>query len=83
MASKRIKKKSLKDFVTTGTHIPVLCRCFNELKDSKGRILEVGLGMYSTPILHELARDRKLVSLENHLGWFHEFIIFDRNGDTK
>lgn len=52
-----------------GSHLPLLIRIF-EL--SRGDILELGMGPFSSPILHWLAFDqgRKLVSYENDRGYF-------------
>ncbi len=47
-----------------GTHIPVLLKC---LEQTEGAVLELGLGISSTPVLHALCedQDRLLVSYEN------------------
>jgi hypothetical protein len=47
-----------------GTHIPVL---INALRQSEGDVLELGLGISSTPLLHMLCadQDRKLFSFDN------------------
>jgi len=47
-----------------GTHIPALVKA---VMDSDGPILELGMGLFSTPVLHALAEDqgRELYSLEN------------------
>ena len=44
---------------------------------TKGDVLELGIGMGSTPILHELCRDRKLISYENDLVYFNQFIRYE------
>lgn len=46
------------------THMPVLIKLFNK---TKGPIMEIGGGVYSTPLLHWLCSDtkRKLVTYEN------------------
>ena len=48
----------------TSSHYPVLIRAFEH---SNGDVLELGTGLYSTPLLHWLVADagRKLVSYEN------------------
>ena len=48
----------------TSSHYPMLIRAF---ECSTGDVLEMGTGMYSTPLLHWLAADagRKLVSYDN------------------
>ena len=47
-----------------GSHLPVLVRA---LKVTSGPVVELGAGMYSTPILHALceAEGRRLVTYEN------------------
>ena len=44
------------------THIPVLVEY---LQKTKGDVLELGMGIGSSLILHEMCRDRKLVSYED------------------
>lgn len=60
----------------TATHLPVICRSFIELINSNGNVLELGMGDYSTPILHELCFNRKLVSIESSKGWYSKFINY-------
>lgn len=57
-----------KDLVLCGTHIVPLVRCF-EL--STGDVLEIGTGLYSTPLLDWLCEmyGRKLVSLDTDKKW--------------
>ena len=52
-----------------GSHLPVLVRA---LKATVGPVVELGAGMYSTPILHALceAEGRKLVTYENSSEYF-------------
>lgn len=56
MATKETKSNS--------THIPVLIKL---LSKTTGDVLEIGTGVYSTPLLHWLCyeNDRKLLSLES------------------
>jgi hypothetical protein len=56
-------------FPDYGSHIPVLCRCFAELKESNGNVLELGVGTFSTVVLHELCANRNLLSLEMNQDW--------------
>jgi hypothetical protein len=68
----------------TSSHYPVLIRTFEH---STGDVLELGTGLYSTPLLHWLVADvgRKLISYENDPYWiklshfyhtqFHELYI--------
>ena len=46
------------------------------LGHTSGPVLEVGVGHYSTPWLHQycLAMDRQLVSVEDNPDWFEEFL---------
>ena len=55
-----------------GSHLPVLIRLV-EMTD--GPILELGIGMYSTPFLHYacLPTKRSLVSYENEATWIRYF----------
>lgn len=43
------------------THVPILAWV---VQNTRGPILELGCGFYSTPLLHLLAPDRKILSLE-------------------
>ena len=43
------------------------------VRRTNGPVVELGIGFGSTPILHELCRDRKLVSYENKPRFFAEF----------
>jgi hypothetical protein len=58
------------------SHIPLLVRVFDI---SKGDVLEVGTGYYSTLILHWLASltERKLVSYENHKRWYRKAVQWE------
>lgn len=44
------------------------------VKNSTGAVLEIGCGHGSTPLLHELCKGRKLVTLENDLTWINNFL---------
>jgi len=52
------------------THQPLL---FWAVKNTLGPVLELGMGSYSTPILHLLCSDRVLVSLEANPRYFKAF----------
>lgn len=56
-------------FPDYGSHLPVLCRCFAELGESKGNVLELGVGTFSTVVLHELCSRRNLLSLDMNQEW--------------
>ena len=60
----RFSKKS-------STHMPVLMAC---VQATDGAVLELGSGMYSTPLLHWLCslKQRKLITYEDSLDWFTE-----------
>ncbi len=60
-------------FISTGSHIPILAFC---VINFPGSILELGCGWYSTPLLHCLAGDRRLLTLENEKEWFDQFKKF-------
>lgn len=53
-----------------GTHQRVLAHA---VKNSSGAVLEIGCGHGSTPMLHELCRGRKLVTLETDFDWMIQF----------
>jgi len=52
------------------THQPLLFWAVNQ---TTGPVLELGMGSYSTPILHLLCSDRVLVSLEGNPRYFEAF----------
>lgn len=52
------------------THYAVLAAC---VARTQGPVLELGCGNYSTPMLHLMCRDRKLVSLDNTPEWLSNF----------
>lgn len=54
------------------THLGALIACVNK---TKGDILELGVGLFSTPYLHYVAtgQKRNLLSLENDKGWLRHF----------
>jgi hypothetical protein len=51
-----------------GTHIPVLLKV---IPKTKGDVCEVGSGFNSTPLLHWLCQDRKLVTYESDDGYYN------------
>lgn len=55
-----------------GSHLAPLMEC---LASSTGDVLELGVGHFSTPVLHAycLAAQRNLVSVEGDPEWFHKF----------
>ena len=54
------------------THLGALIACINK---TQGDILELGMGLFSTPYLHYLVTvtKRNLLSLENDKGWYRHF----------
>jgi len=44
-----------------------------------GDILELGMGMFSTPLLHKIAADhnRKFVSVDTEFGWIQKFVSYN------
>lgn len=54
---------------TWATHIPMLIKI---MERSHGPVLELGMGIYSTPLLHILCENthRFLASYEDHVGWY-------------
>jgi hypothetical protein len=55
-----------------GSHIPILLRLLEHTTED---VLELGMGIYSTPLLHWycIEHERKLVSIENNLDYFRMF----------
>jgi len=58
--------------IKAGSHIPILCKAY---ENGDGDILEMGSGMWSTPILHQLAfrngnPKRRILTLETDPKWF-------------
>lgn len=60
------------DALAWGSHLPALLGC---LGATSGRVLELGVGHFSTPALHAYcgAAKRDLVSLESNVAWFQYF----------
>ena len=54
------------------THLAPLIACMN---NTKGDVLELGVGLFSTPYLHYACTiaKRNLLSLENDKGWLRQF----------
>lgn len=59
-----------------GSHIPILTKA---LSLSDGPVLEMGMGPFSSPILHWLCLDeeRELFSYENNPNWFKKNKVFE------
>ena len=55
-----------------GTHLPCLIKA---MEKTKGDVLELGMGVFSTPYLHYqcMLSKRQLVSYENYKSWFDFF----------
>ena len=56
-----------KNYKSHGTHMPVLLKV---IAKTKGDVCEVGGGFNSTPLLHWMCRDRKLVTYENNEDYY-------------
>jgi len=54
------------------THLGAVIACMNK---SEGDVLELGMGLFSTPYLHYACTigKRNLLSLENDKGWYRHF----------
>ena len=78
-----------------GTHLPALIKA---MQKTTGDVLELGIGVFSTPFLHYqcLLQNRKLVSYENCKPWFdiftkkygynygtHEMIFVEKYSDAQ
>lgn len=55
------------------THLPLLTAC---VAATQGPVLELGCGLYSTPVLHALCLNRPLTSLEYDAEWLKRFEQF-------
>ena len=55
------------------SHLPALLACVTH---TTGQVLELGMGSYSTPILHAVCRSRRLVSIEGGMEWMNRFADF-------
>jgi hypothetical protein len=58
------------------SHYPILIKAVQE---TTGPVLELGTGVFSTPLLHWICGDRKLVSCESH----PEYIDFLKQYETE
>lgn len=58
-----------------GTHLPCLIKAMSK---TTGDVLELGMGVFSTPYLHYqcILSNRKLVSYENFRNWMQFFIDY-------
>lgn len=65
--------------IVAGSHLPALTACF---ACTNGPILELGIGHFSTTVLHSLCcpHRRRLVSLENKAEWREWFKPWERDG---
>jgi len=59
-----------------GTHLPALIKA---MEKTTGDVLELGLGVFSTPFLHYqcILQNRKLVSYENYKEWIDFFLKYN------
>jgi hypothetical protein len=62
-----------------GTHFQALAAA---ITISSGDVLELGCGHYSTPLLHELCRYRKLISYETDPEWLKPFLYLSCSWHT-
>jgi len=64
-----------------GTHLPCLIRA---MEKTKGDVLELGMGVFSTPFLHYkcMLDGRKLVSYENCEPWMNFFTKYNYRNDN-
>lgn len=53
-----------------GSHVPILAAA---VARTTGPVIELGMGWWSTPLLHMLCRDRQLLSCETDPLWFSGF----------
>lgn len=71
-----MKKISAHMHIGGGSHLPILMRIMNI---TDGPVLELGMGLFSTPYLHWACYEqkRKLVSCENKNAFYNMFIFDD------
>ena len=53
------------------SHFPVLLECLNAAKS--GPVLELGMGEFSTPLLHTFRRGRRIVSVDSDSAYYAAF----------
>lgn len=58
-----------------GTHQPVLAYAISQ---TIGPILELGCGFNSTHLIHTLAGDREVISLEHNADWISKFVDLNK-----
>jgi hypothetical protein len=60
------------DIDVSATHQPCLIRA---IENSIGDVLELGMGMFSTDLIHHMIKDedRKIVSVEDNRDWMNKF----------
>lgn len=68
------KEPSLTDMEPQATHLPMLMLALNRV--TRGDVLELGCGDYSTPILHYACQGqgRLLYSLDSNAEWLRKFL---------
>jgi hypothetical protein len=54
------------------THLPVLATC---IANTKGPVLELGSGEYSTPLIHMMCKDRVVVSTDHDHEWLDKHTL--------
>ena len=53
-------------FASFATHLPALAGC---VAHTDGPVLELGSGLYSTPVLHAMCQGRELVTTDSNAAW--------------
>ncbi|RMZ93919.1 family methyltransferase, partial [Brachionus plicatilis] len=61
--------------------IPLIVSCFF----TSGNFLELGMGSFSTPILHNISREenRETISVDTDLGWVNNFLSYNTSRHHK
>ena len=52
------------------THLPMLAAC---IAQTKGPVLELGMGSYSTALIHAMCKDRVVVSVDHDHKWLSKY----------
>jgi hypothetical protein len=55
------------------THQPVLYEAICRTKELTGPIVELGCGLHSTLLIHSIAGNRTVFSVEHDMGWLNKF----------
>ena len=71
------------DYKYGSNSIPLAVACILAISSSGDAILELGMGSFSTPLLHSIAasNQRMLVSVDTDLNWLEKFLIYNKTSN--